>query len=62
MYKEIAVPADNFSNAVFRKKSINPTIKALAIFDQIIFSFLTPFVPKQLNANNTKAKILVYKV
>jgi hypothetical protein len=53
IYREIAVPADNFSNGVLRK---NPTITAIAILDQLIFLVLTPFVSKQLNANNTKAK------
>jgi hypothetical protein len=38
MYREIAVPADNFSNGVLRK---NPTITAIAILDQLIFLVLT---------------------
>lgn len=36
--------------------------KTIYILPQVIFSFLTPFVPKQLKASNTKANILVYKV
>ncbi|KNB62579.1 hypothetical protein AC804_07145 [Chryseobacterium sp. Hurlbut01] len=62
IYRNVAVNKGSFNKGKFRKNKIIPIDKATYILDQVIFSFLTPFVPKQLNANSTKAKILVYKL
>ena len=62
MYKNIPIPNDNFNNGLFRKNNTNPMPNTIYIFAQVILSFFTHLVPRQLKASNIIANTFVYKV